>query len=294
MKTGMIYLRLTFVAIFWGLSFNAGQLAVEIMSPLTVTAWRFIIATIIMVSLLWIKEPPTKKLLKMNWKMYVMLGVVGVFVTNSFQFYALKFTSPLHPSLIMATNPMVTAIFAFFLLQERLRLAQLLGMVLSIVGVVYVITNGSFLSTFQSVNLGDLLAMGANITWALYAVLGRKFLKDSSSLATTTYTMAVATLCLLPFVSLQHAAVSSQTLWIGWGAIAFMGTCGAVLTFLWWNQGVATIGASKTSVFFNLVPVVTLLASVAMGQHIGITQVIGTGLVIIGVFISSMNRSSMA
>lgn len=62
-----------------------------------------------------------------------------------------------------------------------------------------------------------------------------------------------------------------------------MGTFGAVLTFLWWNQGIAKVGASRTSVFFNLVPVVTLILSALMGKSIGWIQVAGTFAVILGV-----------
>lgn len=191
MKNGWTYIRLAAVAVFWGASFNAGELAVQAMPPLTVTAWRFIIATILMLLLFLIKERPSWSSIRSSLWVYILLGVVGVFVTNALQFTALMYTPPLHPALIMATNPMLTSILAVPLLKESIRLRQIFGMLCSMVGVLLVITNGALLQ-IASISLGDLLAMGANITWALYGVLGRKLLRNSTPMATSTMTMAVA------------------------------------------------------------------------------------------------------
>ncbi|KIL41852.1 hypothetical protein SD70_04350 [Gordoniibacillus kamchatkensis] len=282
MKKGWTYIRLLAAAVFWGASFNAGELAIQAMPPLTVTAWRFIIATILMLLLFLAKERPSWGSIRSSLWVYILLGTVGVFVTNALQFTALKFTQPLHPALIMATNPILTSILAVPLLKESIRIRQIIGMLCSMVGVLFVITNG-VLSQIASISLGDFFAMGANITWALYGVLGRKLLRGSTPLATSTMTMAVATVCFLPFANHFTADVSRASLTIAWVSIVFMGTFGAVLTFLWWNQGIAKVGASRTSVFFNLVPVVTLILSALMGKSMGWIQVTGTFAVILGV-----------
>ncbi|MFD0695304.1 DMT family transporter [Paenibacillus sp. GCM10027628] len=282
MKNGWTYIRLAAVAMFWGASFNAGELAVRAMPPLTVTAWRFIIATVLMLLLLMVKERPSWSTIRSSLWAYVLLGVVGVFVTNALQFSALKFTPPLHPALIMATNPIVTALLAVPLLKESIRVRQIIGMICSMSGVLLVITNGALLQ-LTSISFGDILAMGANLSWALYGVLGRKWLRNSSPLATSTMTMAVAMVCFLPFAGNHSMDVSQAALVTAWISIAFMGTFGAVLTFLWWNQGIAKVGASRTSVFFNLVPVVTLLLSALTGKSVGWIQAIGTFMAIFGV-----------
>jgi drug/metabolite transporter (DMT)-like permease len=288
MKNGWTYIRLFAVAVFWGASFNAGELAVQAMPPLTVTAWRFIIATMLMLLLFLAKERPSWDSIRSSLWVYILLGIVGVFATNALQFTALKYTQPLHPALIMATNPILTSILAVPLLKENIRIRQILGMLCSMVGVLFVITNGE-LSQVISISLGDFFAMGANITWALYGVLGRKLLRSSTPLATSTMTMAVATVCFLPFANHYTADVSRASLTIAWVSIVFMGTFGAVLTFLWWNQGIAKVGVSRTSVFFNLVPVVTLILSALMGKSMGWIQVTGTFAVILGVIIAIGN-----
>jgi len=61
----------------------------------------------------------------------------------------------------------------------------------------------------------------------------------------------------------------------------------SVLGYIWWNQGMKEIGASKTSLFFNLVPVVTMIISFAIGTPIKVFQILGALLVILGVLTSS-------
>lgn len=268
MNHAWTYVRLIAVALFWGASFNAGELAIRAMPPLTVTAWRFLMAAALMLLLLLVKERPSWSTLRSSIWVYILLGVVGVFVTNALQFTALKYTPPLHPALIMATNPIVTAFLAVPLLKEKIRMRQIVGMLCSIAGVLMVITNGAFWQ-FTSISLGDVIALGANITWALYGVLGRKLLTNSTPLATSAITMAIAAICFLPFLNSPSPGIPQTTLAAAWICIFFMGTFGAVLTFLWWNQGIQKVGANRTSVFFNLVPVVTLMISVLMGQPVG-------------------------
>ncbi|MGN7170685.1 DMT family transporter [Paenibacillus cellulositrophicus] len=282
MNHAWTYVRLAAVSVFWGASFNAGELAIHAMPPLTVTAWRFLIAAALMLLLLFVKEKPSWSTVRSSIWVYILLGVVGVFVTNALQFTALKYTPPLHPALIMATNPIVTALLAVPLLKENIRKGQIIGMLCSLAGVLMVITNGAFWQ-LTNISLGDFIALGANITWALYGVLGRKLLTNSTPLATSAITMAIATICFLPFLDFPSPGISQTTLTTAWICIFFMGTFGAVLTFLWWNQGIQKVGANRTSVFFNLVPVVTLMISVLMGQPVGWVQVVGTFLVILGV-----------
>jgi drug/metabolite transporter (DMT)-like permease len=72
-----------------------------------------------------------------------------------------------------------------------------------------------------------------------------------------------------------------------WGAILFMAIFTSVLGYLWWNKAMETIGASNTSLFFNLVPVVTMVISIITGTSVSIFQIVGTFLVILGVLTST-------
>lgn len=284
-----IYLMLIGFAIFTGATFNLAKYAVQYFSPASAAAWRFGIAALVMVLILGLQKQIKSKAIKIHWKMYILLGIIGIFGFNAFFFLGMQYTSPLNGALIMGTNPLVTALFAYFILKNPITKQQMLGISFALVGVILVLTQGS-LEIIQtlSISKGDLLILAGNLCWALYGVLGRKYLIGSSSMETTTYTMIVGSLCLVILTAFSPSPQPlSHVTWSAWGAILFMALFTSVLGYLWWNKGMATIGASNTSLFFNLVPVVTMILSILTGALITLPQVIGTCLVILGVLTAS-------
>ncbi|MEO2222695.1 DMT family transporter [Priestia megaterium] len=284
-----IYLMLIGFAIFTGATFNLAKYAVHYFSPASAAAWRFGIAALVMVLILGFQKQIKSKTIMTHWKMYILLGIIGIFGFNAFFFLGMQYTSPLNGALIMGTNPLVTALFAYFILKNPITKQQMLGISFALLGVILVLTQGS-LEIIQtlSISKGDLLILAGNLCWALYGVLGRKYLNGSSSMETTTYTMIVGSLCLVILTVFSPSPQPlSHVTWSAWGAILFMALFTSVLGYLWWNKGMATIGASNTSLFFNLVPVVTMILSILTGALITLPQVIGTCLVILGVLTAS-------
>ena len=284
-----IYLMLIGFAIFTGATFNLAKYAVHYFSPASAAVWRFGIAALVMALILGLQKQIKSKAIKKHWKMYILLGIIGIFGFNAFFFLGMQYTSPLNGALIMGTNPLVTALFAYFILKNPITKQQMLGISFALVGVILVLTQGA-LKIIQtlSISKGDLLILTGNLCWALYGVLGRKYLKGSSSMETTTYTMIVGSLCLVILTVFSPSPQPlSHVTWSAWGAILFMALFTSVLGYLWWNKGMATIGASNTSLFFNLVPVVTMILSILTGALITLPQVIGTCLVILGVLTAS-------
>jgi drug/metabolite transporter (DMT)-like permease len=220
---------------------------------------------------------------------YTLLGVIGIFGFNAFFFFGMKYTSPLNGALIMATNPLVTTILAYFVLKTPITKRQTAGIIFALFGVILVLTHGSWeVIRTLSISMGDVLILLGNVCWALYGVLGRKYIKTSSSMETTTYTMIIGAifLVLLALCSPSTQPLVNVTI-SAWGAILFMVIFTSVLGYLWWNRAMEMIGAAKTSVFFNLVPVVTMILSIMTGTKVSIVQVLGTTMVILGVLISS-------
>ncbi|WP_459503229.1 DMT family transporter [Bacillus sp. C1] len=284
-----IYLQLLGFAIFTGGTFNASKYAVQYFSAVHIAAWRFGIAAFVMLGILMIRRNFEREIWKQNIGYYVLLGMVGVFGFNFFFFLGMKHTEAINGSLIMATNPLVTTILASFILREKIVKQQVIGMGFALLGVIFVITQGSF-SIIQNLafSKGDCYILLGNICWALYGVLGRRFIKNGSPIQTTTYTMTIGAVAFL-IVSLTQKGVVpiSEIPLFAWLAILFMAIGMSVLGYLWWNKGIAQIGAAKTSLFFNLVPVVTLLISFIEGVNITMAQCVGMVLVITGVLYSS-------
>ncbi|WP_134686033.1 DMT family transporter [Brevibacillus migulae] len=289
MKQTKIYIMLLSVSIFMGAAFPLAKYTVDYFSPASAAAWRFGIAAAVMLIMMLATEGIQKHQIKRNIVWFTMMGIVGVFGFNALFFAGMKSTSSVNGALIMALNPLITTMLARVLLKDRISKQQGVGIFLAFIGVSLVITQGS-LQTIATLSIsgGDAMILAGNLCWALYGVLGRRFVKDATPLATTTYTMVIGALALImSSVYSSNPVPMTDVPLQAWAAILFMALFTSVLGYLWWNQGMKLIGASKTSLFFNLVPVVVMIISLAAGTPVTLIQVLGAAIVIIGVFTSS-------
>jgi drug/metabolite transporter (DMT)-like permease len=276
-------------AIFTGATFNLAKYTIGYFSPSFAAACRFGLAAVVMLIILIFTEGIKKNQLQNNAIWYVVLGIVGIFGFNALFFVGLKNTSPVNGALIMGLNPLLTTIFARIILKDNITKRQVIGIFFAFIGVLLVITQGS-IETIKTLSMsgGDLIIFAGNTCWALYGVLGRRFVKGGTPLSTTTYTMIIGAVGLIVVSSFTSNLVPLPNIPIrAWGAIAFMAFFTSVLGYLWWNQGIKEIGANKTSLFFNFVPVVTMIISFAIGTPITVFQIIGAALVIFGVLAAS-------
>jgi len=287
------YLLLVLVPIFWGGAFVAAKFVVHELPPFTVATIRFALATLCLLPLIYYQEKEKIRLQKEDLLGMLVLGLTGIFGYNALFFCGLQFTSATNGSLIIATNPIITFLLSAVFLKEQISWKKALGIVISFTGVTFVITNGNLTHILEAnYNIGDLMLMGAPLCWAIYSIVGKGILKKYSPLASTTYACGFGTLMLLPFslyeLTQKGFAIVGQTSFLGWLAIVYMAVFASVLGFVWWYKGVEKIGASRTSIFTNLVPVsAVVLAALLLGEQITGGDILGAGLVISGVYLTT-------
>lgn len=285
----LIYLLMVLVAFFWGGTFNAAGFALADFHPLTIAFLRFAIATVILL-LIGRREIFSTPVKKKDWLNFFLLGLTGIFAYNAFFLYAMKYTSPINGSLIVAINPIVTAILATLLLKEKFTARLAGGALISIIGVVLVISEGSWqIISSLEFNFGDILTLGSVISWSLYAIVGKTVSDSFSPLITTFYGFLTGTLILFPFglFSKPGPAAFIDAGWPAIAAVLYLALIGSVLAFLWWNKGVAILGASRSSIFINLIPVATIIISLFFHESITPIQIAGCALVIGAVMLTT-------
>jgi drug/metabolite transporter (DMT)-like permease len=227
------------------------------------------------------------------------LGLTGVFLYNAVFFTGLKLTSAGNGALIVAINPLVTAILSALWLRERVSAGQAAGLLLSLLGVSVVISRGSLeLFSTLAFNRGDLIMLGAPLCWALYSILGKKMLRSFTPLAATAYAACFGALLLVPAALLEHAALGGPLpgfSWLGWLAVLQLALLGTVVGFVWWYEGVQAIGTARAAAFVNLVPLFgTVLAALVLGERIMAAQIWGGFLVVVGVYWGSRQAARPA
>lgn len=292
-----VYTKLVITTIFWGGTFVAGKWAVGEVPPFFVAFLRFAIASSVLWALVAWRSRGSDTRIPVpeggaQWAELFSLGLTGVFLYNFVFLTGLSWTSATNGSLIVAFNPLLTAVLSAWWLKERIRSVQTGGLLLALFGVGVVITRGSFMVIRSlSFNPGDLLMLGAPVAWALYTIVGKKVLQTFSPLVATAYASLSGTVLLLPAAAMEGSLLSgvhSLTVY-GWISVLQLALLGTVVGFVWWYEGVERLGATRAAVFVNLVPLFgVLLSALILSESLVVSQLAGGILIVLGVGIGTL------
>ena len=271
----MTYALLAVATILWGANFNLSKHVLADEHALVAAAARFDIAAAVMLALCAVRRTPVPIL--RHGRAYAILGAVGVAGFNALFFYGMKWTSPVNGALIMATSPLLTATLAYFVSGDRLGVRQFLALPIALGGVAFVVLGGG---ARVHIAFGDILMLAGSFCWAIYNVLtGRMMPRGVDGFANTAAVMLTGGLALSAAAALAHArvAVPHAGAFISLMAMSLGGT---VLSYLFWNSGIARLGAARTALFMNVVPVSSMAFSVLEGRAPTLTQIAGGAAVI--------------
>jgi len=289
----LVYIKLVFVTLFWGGTFIAGRVVAHALPVMTAAALRFAVAVVLLLLVAWRREGGLPRLSRQQLLATAVLGFTGIFLYNLCFFGALGQMPAGRAALFIALNPVVTALAAAMLLRERLSAVKWAGIALAFAGAAIVITRGDPVAALhdisQSVGVGELLMLCAISSWAAYTLVGKSALKGLSPIAATTYAALWGLLFLTIGAARSSAAVDWSAIgWQVWVGLGYLGAFGTVLGFVWYYEGVKAIGASRTAVFNNLVPVFGIsLAALLLGEQVLASMVAGGVMVAAGVTLTN-------
>ncbi len=292
-KTLIIYLCLVMAAIFWGANFHFAKIAVGYLTPVIAATYRFAIAGFLLIVILFATARVDWSIIKKHFWVFTLLSLFGVFGYNLLFFTGMKTTSTVTGALINATNPLMTVLISKIILKTHIRKGQIFGIALSFLGIIGVISKGD-LSILKTLNFvpGDLLILLATILFGFFNVYTRKYLSKVSPVLTTTVITSIAALMFIVLILFNPEPLPITSLPpLVWYSIAGMSIFGSVIAYIFWNRGLNHLGADKTSVFMNLVPLSAALISVLIGESLTMGQLIGGAFIITGVVISSLGKT---
>ena len=290
------YLLLLLTMLFWGGNAVAGKWAVGHVSPMLLTTIRWGMAVLLL-------APFATGRLRAEWPTVrprlaylVALGAVGFSVFNALMYSALTSTSAINVSIEQAGMPMVIFLINFLLFSMRVSWAQILGVVLSVIGIALTASHGepARLAALD-VNLGDGLMMIAVVLYGAYTVAVRyKPAISWQSLMLVLCCSAFVTS--LPFTVWEIA--TDRVIWpdaFGWGIGAFTAIFPSVLAQAFYIRGVELIGSNRAGLFINLVPIFgTLLAILFIGEEFHLYHALAIVLVLGGIWLAEHSGRKMA
>jgi len=287
MKKFYVLLFLVLANLFWAGNYVFGEYLVAEMSPLQMTFSRWLIAVFFLVPLAhWIERPNWRNVWK-EWKTLFVLALLGVISYNFLLYEALQYTTSLNAALVNSINPAVIVLFSVLFLKEKISMKNGIGLFVSLMGVLLVLTKGQLHLIIQNTyNQGDLLMLIAILVWTIYSIIGRKT-KEIPPISATSISVIFALLIMLPMVVVSSSDFNFQLSRHAVMGIIYMGIFPSVGSFIFWNMSLRQIDASKAGIYLNLITVFTAIFSLLLGNPITFVQIIGGLFVFIGVYLTS-------
>lgn len=199
-----------------------------------------------------------------------------------------------HGSADYRPSPAFIALFAVWLLKERIHKLQLAGILLATIGVLIVIGIPDEADA-QSSLLGNLILLVAAVSWGLYTVMSKKATLRYSSLAVTTYVALFGLIFTCPVMvwELSVTAVSWDFSWKIWAGVLYIGIISTAGAFYLWNKGFELLQAGSGAGFFFVQPIVgAALGWLLLGEHLGIGFFAGAIFIFLGVALSNLQQSA--
>jgi len=286
-----IYTKLLLTAVFWGGTFIAGRQVSQNLGPFSIAFLRFAVASVFLLGLTRMREgrfplPDRSQVIPV-----ILLGMTGIFAYNVLFFKGLRLIEASRASLIVATCPAFIAVASSVFLRERLNLTKAVGIPLSVLGAVVVISRGHVSQLAPGgVGLGELCILGCVLSWVAYSLIGKVVMRRLSPLVAVSYSSLIGAAALfVPALLLDDLALNlHRASLIDWTSIVYLAVCGTVIGFVWYYQGVKAVGPTRAGLFINFVPIsAVILAGVILRERITWSLAMGAALVLSGVYLTN-------
>ena len=290
------YMLLLLTTLFWGGNSVAGKLVVGHVSPMTVVFLRWAIAVLIMLPIGWRHLREDWPVVRRHWLLLGVLGACGFTLFNAIFYTALNYTTAINVSIEQAGIPMLIILANFLLFRLRVSFAQIVGVVLTIAGVILTASHGDpgRLLTLQ-LNFGDAIMLVAVLCYSAYSVMLR--LKPAMHWQSLILTLSIAALITsVPFLIWEIAAGKAvMPDAFGWAITLYIAVGVSVISQVFYIQGNELIGANRAGLFINLVPIFgTLLSVLIVGEDFQFYQAVALVLVLGGIGLAEYSGRKIA
>ena len=281
------YLMLIGMAVSFGGTWVAADVAVDAAPPFTIAAIRFGLASVLLYGWSRLAGRRLTPIRAADVPLVAGLALTAIAGYNWLFLTGLTLAPASDGAIIVpGLAPVFTALLAGVFLGERLGARVFIGLAVAVAGLVLVVApGGSGIGGDRLV--GDVLFLAGALLWAVYNIIARIASRRFDAVSTTLYGIALGTLILIPAAMLEEGAervlTASPAAVAGIGYLAVFGT---VAAFVLLNVGVARIGAARASAFALLIPVIGVLSSVwLLGDHLGPGTVAGGTIVLAGLWL---------
>ncbi|MDB5209637.1 MAG: family transporter [Sediminibacterium sp.] len=281
--------------IIWSGNFIISRGVSAQIGPVSLAFYRWLMATIIIAPFAWKTYREEKELVRVNWKYLCWVSLTGITIFNTCVYVAGHYTTAINLALIGTTSsPIFATILAVIFLKERLSGFRIAGMIICIAGIVLLISKGSWqtLAGFHF-STGDIWVLVGAFAFAMYNILVKRRTQTLSALNFLFVIFALGTIMLFPFfIGELFLGGTTQWSWSLFSVILYLGAGTSVIAFLCWNIALQKLGAGRTVLFGNLIPIFSTLEAVwLLGEEITNIHIISGLLVVLGLLLANARKS---
>jgi len=282
-----LYLIVVAVYLFWGGNFVFSKITLkEIPGPL-VAGMRTVFAAIALMAVYKRSRSADRPPLRRDeYPQLCMIGVCGIAVNQVCFLIGLSLTSASHAALVIGLTPFMVLFLAWFRGQEAFTSNRAIGLAVAVCGMLLLQKPSASAQTASL--LGDVLILGAGLSFAVYTVFGKELAAEHGGMAVIAVSYAAGAIFLLPMTLFFASRFDfSQVSAAAWWSFGYMSVVSSVLCYIGWAYALKRLSASRLTAFSYLQPLVaTLLALPMLGEPITAALVSGGGLIMAGVFLS--------
>jgi drug/metabolite transporter (DMT)-like permease len=289
---GQAYVLLTLTALMWGGNAIAGRLAVGEVSPMVLTCLRWVFVVAVMIPLVGRQVVAEWARIRARWIFTILMGVFGFTAFNGLFYAAAHHTTAVNLTIFQGAIPVLVLLGTVLFFRARVIPLQVLGMVVTILGVVLVSVKADMeILRTLSLNIGDVWMLIACLFYAGYT-LGLRNRPAIPGLVFFAAMAAVAFVSSLPLIGLEIARGTAQfPTPTGWLILLYVAVMPSLLSQLFFMRGVELIGPARAGLFVNLVPVFgALLAVLLLGEPFATYHALGLVLVLGGIWLAEQRR----
>jgi drug/metabolite transporter (DMT)-like permease len=278
-------LAITIAAMIWGANAPISKWTLQFISVETLAFIRFYFAFIIF----YLIFKPNLKIAKKDIPLMFLCGFIGISIHIPLLYIGLTLTGAINAAIIASSVPILTLFFSRFFLKEKISKKFIIGGLLGLFGVIFIILEPLFEEGLSNNLVGNLLLLGAVVSFIIYEIISKKLTKKNYHATTiTTYSYLIGFISFLPFYLMDITKngiyfLNSQTL-IGIFYILFFSSLIAIPL---WQWGISKLEISRVGFFLYLDPVVAfIVAFFLLGEIVTVHMLIGALFIFIGLYIA--------
>ena len=290
-QNNLAYLFLVLATIFWSGNFVVGKAAsIFEIPPFSLNFYRWLFAGLILMPFTFKELILKKEYIFKNLGFFIILGVTSITIFNSIVYYSLYYTQVISGVLMISTIPVWIIFISSILKIEKTNIFQIIGVGLSLIGVIFIITKADLdLIKNMDFNKGDLTMVVAMFSWAIYSALLKKKTYKISQITLLQVVIIVGLIFLIPVYIIEMNFGNSIKL----GKPFFLTLIYVVLfpglaSFFFWIKGIAYIGANRAGAFLHLMPIFgAIMAMFFFDERFMFYHILGAIFIVAGITLSN-------